>query len=315
VLIGHQKIWQLLKVSYESDRLAHGYLFFGEERLGKRKLAKEFIKFLNCTGENPPCQICRSCKAIENEEYPDLSIIEPQNQDIQIEQIRELKYTLSLKAYEGKYKSVIINEAQALNTAAFSCLLKILEEPQGRTIMILISTARESLPKTILSRIEQIKFQKINCSEIEGYLKLQGIGEEKAKEMSLVSDGKPGAAMNYLNDPGKVEKEKGLIRDFIKIKKSSLAERFQYLKDLTEDENKNAVEVLKTWLGFLRSVLLAKAGVSGGNQIYSGFHKEVEDLNLLKTKKLLNICEDLNFLLSTTNANPKLALETLMMEL
>ena len=117
MLIGHKKIWDQLGISYKIDRLAHGYLFFGEDSLGKKKLAKEFIKLLNC--ESPqsglPCQNCRSCKSIEKESHPDFLLIEPEKQEIKIDQIRDLKYSLTLKPYEGKYKSVIINEAQALN--------------------------------------------------------------------------------------------------------------------------------------------------------------------------------------------------------
>jgi DNA polymerase-3 subunit delta' len=315
MLIGHKKIWNQLGVSYKIDRLAHGYLFFGEDSLGKKKLAKEFIKLLNC--ESPedglPCQNCRPCQLIEKESHPDFLLIEPLKREIQIDQIRELKHTLTLKPYEGKYKSVIINEAHALNQEAYSCLLKTLEEPLGKAILILISRAKESLPKTILSRVEQIKFHKIDSLDIEKSLRSRGAKEATAQEISLISEGRPGIGLNYLNAPEYIEKEKEFVRDFIKIKKSSLAGRFQYIKDLTDGEN--AIEVLRVWLKFLRGALLSKVGVQNKNQIYKDFYKDVDDLNLTKIKKLLTICEELNILLTTTNVNQKLALETLMIEL
>jgi DNA polymerase-3 subunit delta' len=323
MLIGHKKIWQSLQASYKADRLAHGYLFFGEDSLGKKRLAKEFIKFLNCTGENPPCQNCRSCKEIEKDSYPDFSLIEPLKpssanattgkQEIQIAQIRELKYSLTLKTYEGKYKSVIINEAQSLNQEAYSCLLKTLEEPLGKAIMILISQARESLPKTILSRVESIKFQKTPTQEIENYFISQGLADQKAKELAQVADGRPGIALNYFNDPEKIKNDLAKIEDIVKIKKSSLTYRFQYIKDLTEGEQ--VVETLRTWMGFFRDAMLFKIGVKNENQIYKNFYKEVEDLNVVKLKDILKKCEELNLLLTTTNVNQKLALETLMIEI
>lgn len=316
MLIGHNKIWQFLKSSYEMDKLAHGYLFFGEEGLGKKKLAKEFIKFLNCQSDkNKPCQICRQCRTIERGEFPDFSLIEPSKKEIQIDQIRDLKYSLSLKSYEGGYKAVIINEAQTLNQEAYSCLLKTLEEPLGKAIIILISQTKESLPKTILSRIEQIKFHRVSEKEIDDYLKSQNIPQNRLKEISFLSEGKPGTALNYLNNPAKMEEEKKIISDFIKLKEVSLAGRFQYIKDLTDDENKNSTEVLKTWLGFLRGLLLQRMGVIQKNQIYNDFYAEVNDFDLAKIKKILNICGDLNRLLTTTNASQKLAMETLMIEL
>jgi len=88
MLIGHQKIWQFLKKAIEMDKLSHAYLFFGEESLGKRKLAKEFIKLLNCQNSDKPCQTCHSCQDIEKEVHPDLILIEPKKKEIQIAQIR-----------------------------------------------------------------------------------------------------------------------------------------------------------------------------------------------------------------------------------
>jgi len=314
MLIGHQKIWQLLNASYEADKISHGYLFFGESGLGKKKLAKEFVKMLNCQDfkKDGPCQLCRSCKNIEKEFFPDLTIIEPLNKEIKIDQIRDLKYTLTLKPYEGKYKSAIINEAQSLNQEAFSCLLKTLEEPLGKAVLILVSSAKESLPKTILSRVEHIKFHKVNLAEIENYLQLQGANKEKAKELSLFSEGKPGAAIDYFNNQEKLEEESEKIGDLIAVKNFSLAGRFEYAKELVEGES--VLETLQTWLKFLRSVLLFKLGVKDG-QLYKNFYKDTEDISVEKVKKILNTCEEIHFLLKSTNVNPKLALETLMIEL
>ena len=73
MIIGHQKQWQFLKNSYKTDKLSHAYLFYGPTGLGKKKLAVEFVKFLNCenTSDNKPCNICRACIDIEKGIYPD----------------------------------------------------------------------------------------------------------------------------------------------------------------------------------------------------------------------------------------------------
>ena len=312
MIIGHQKIWQFLKSSVEIERLSHAYLFFGEESLGKRKLAKEFIKLLNCQNSEKPCQTCRSCQDIENEVYPDLILIEPRKKEIQIAQIRELKNSLTLRSYFGGYKAVIIDDAQALNQEAYSCLLKTLEEPLGKAVLILVASTRESLPKTILSRVEQIKFKKVPSIEIENYLKNQGAKEKEAKEISLISKNKPGLAINYFQESDKLEKEKKFIQDFLKIKKSPLGIRFQYVKDLTE--NQNLREVLKIWLRFLRDVLLSKIGVKH-HEIFKDFYPEVENFTIPKLKRILNLCQNIHSLISSTNVNQKLALEMLLLEL
>jgi len=323
MIIGHKKIWQFLENSYKTDRLSHAYLFLGEESLGKRKLAKEFIKLINCKdSKGEPCQVCRSCQDIEKEVHPDFTVIEPEKpssakategkQEIKISQIRKLQHSLSLRSYSAKYKSVIINECQSLNQEAYSCLLKTLEEPSGRTILILISSTADSLPKTILSRVEQIKFQSVDRGEIENYFKKESIKENLAKEISSASAGKPGLAINYSKSPEILEKEKALISDLIKMKKSSLATRFQYAKDLVEKQDLGGA--IKIWTKFLRNLLLFKVG-SGQNQIYQDFYKDADDFSVQKIKKVLNLFINFNLLISTTNANSRLALETLMIEI
>ena len=91
MIVGHQKQWQFLKKTFQLNRLSHAYLFSGLESLGKRTLALEFIKLINCenlldnsylTGQaegirENPCQECRACKIISKNSFPDLFIIEP----------------------------------------------------------------------------------------------------------------------------------------------------------------------------------------------------------------------------------------------
>src|SRR4030042_1240940 len=146
MIIGHQKQWQFLKRSAEIGRLSHAYLFSGQAHLGKRKLAEEFIKFLNCPKkENSPCQNCWACKALEKEIHPDLISIKPINKEIKIFQIRQLQKSLFLKPHSSFFKSVIIEEAEKMNQEAQSCLLKTLEEPSGNTLLFLITERPQML--------------------------------------------------------------------------------------------------------------------------------------------------------------------------
>ena len=92
MIVGHQKQWEFLKKAAELGKLSHAYLFYGEQQLGKKALAIEFIKFLNCQAEQKPCQNCKNCRDIERRVYPDFILVEPNrsNKEIQIFQIKEL---------------------------------------------------------------------------------------------------------------------------------------------------------------------------------------------------------------------------------
>ena len=293
MIIGHQKQWQFLRKSLELGKRAHAYLFSGETQLGKKKFALEFAKLIN--GENFDFG------------HPDLILIEPyEGREIQIIQIRELIQKLSLKPYSAFLKVAMIDQAHLMNSEAQNCFLKTLEEPKGNTILILITEAPETLFPTIRSRCEIIKFYPVKISEIENYLESQGISKEKSKAIAKLSLGRPGLAIDFLTNPQKLENQKKVIEELIKISsgKTSLSLRFQYAKDLVM--NPELSEILNIWLSYFRTLLL--------EQFLPPEVKKPE-YPFSKLKNIIKQIQNTIFLISTKNINPRLALEILMLEL
>jgi len=293
MVIGHQKQWQFLRKSLELGKRAHAYLFSGETQLGKKKFALEFAKLIN--GENFDFG------------HPDLILIEPyEGREIQIIQIRELIQKLSLKPYSAFLKVAMIDQAHLMNSEAQNCFLKTLEEPKGNTILILITEAPETLFPTIRSRCEIIKFYPVKISEIENYLESQGISKEKSKAIARLSLGRPGLAIDFLTNPQKLENQKKIIEELIKISsgKTSLSLRFQYAKDLVM--NPELSEILNIWLSYFRTLLL--------EQFLPPEVKKPE-YPFSKLKNIIKQIQNTIFLISTKNINPRLALEILMLQL
>ena len=161
--------WSLLLQAFSKNRLPQVFLFSGENGLGKKEMALQFIKYLNCQAENAtekPCSTCLSCKLIEKENYPDFFSVAPEKREITVDQIRDLQKVLSNRSSMGGYKAILIDQADSLNTIAQNCLLKTLEEPAGATIFFLISAFPNSFLPTILSRCEQIKFYRETPAEV-----------------------------------------------------------------------------------------------------------------------------------------------------
>jgi len=311
MLVGHQKQWQFLKKSAKLGRLSHAYLFSGEEKLGKRTFALEWVSQL--FGESRAKLLAGS--------HPDFILIEPiqkhpkpeQNSvqgapapssalvrgQIEISQIKDLNWFLSLRPYSAPFKTVIIDRAHSMNQEAQNCFLKTLEEPRGETLLILISEHPEFLFPTIRSRLEIIKFYPVPKNEIENYLREQGIEEKKIQAISQISQGKPGVAIDFLCLPQKLEERNILLQEIIKIVKADLIFRFQYAKKISKAPNLK--EILNIWLSYFQDVLLSR--LKNGQKILES------DINRLKE------IQKIIFLISTTNINPRLALETLMLEL
>ena len=142
----------MLEKSVKNNKLAHAYLFLGQENLGKMALAKQFVKIAQCGLEKSeekinkiPCGECRSCRDIEKNIHPDILIIKPEAQDkkkaskktsIGIGQIRSLQRQLSFYPHSAPYKIAIIDNADKMTQEAANALLKTLEEPSGKAILI-----------------------------------------------------------------------------------------------------------------------------------------------------------------------------------
>jgi len=187
-----KQILGYLRKSIKKDRVSHAYLFEGPNLLvneqdysDKRKVSLWFAKRLEHSGslneiKNIQKCKCRSCQDIEKNQHPDVMTIVPIEEasifpedkhikklkKISINQIRELKKHLNLSSFNSSYKIAIIDPAEKMTEEAMNALLKILEEPMGRTVLILIVNTSSNLPDTIVSRCEKIKFRPIPLDKI-----------------------------------------------------------------------------------------------------------------------------------------------------
>jgi len=288
MIYGHQRQWQILKKTAERGKISHAWLFSGPDSVGKKTLALEFIKLINKN-------------KIENN--PDFLIIENSKKEIQISEIRNIQKFLNLKPYSAPFKTVIIDQAEKMNAEAANCLLKTLEEPKGDSILFLISSKPETLFETIRSRTQNLIFYPLTYSEMKNFFK-DKIEKEKLETLLFFSDGCPGKAINLINQPEKLNIFFKTITNLPFLIKSNFFSRFKFLK-----ESKIYLEeFLDIFLKYFRSLLLSKIGIDSEGLLFPPI-----DYPLEKIKRNIKLGEKINFLISHTNVNPNLAVETLML--
>ncbi len=295
--LGHEKQKKLLLEMASSGNLPHNLLFTGPEAVGKKKVALEFIKFLNCA-QKDGCGKCSSCIEIEKKRSPDLFLIE-EDKEIKIDQIRDLQKRISLTgSKKDSYKAAIIDKAHFLNSQAQACLLKTLEEPKGKALIILITEKPNTLLKTILSRMWSIKFSSVETELIEKHLIDRGASEKKAKEIAEETFSRPGLAIKMFESKKFKKDWETKKKDLKMLQDSYLGKRFNYVKKMAKDKE-NARETLKIWLSFLRSEML----------------NSKDEKIILKNKESLKTIEDVLLLTSKTNVNLRLALEKVIINI
>ena len=170
----------------DQGQLNHAYLFSGN--FGSLEMALFLSKSLFCSEKNGifPCEKCRNCKLIEQEEFPDVTIIKPLNQVIKTERIRELVGQFSQSGIENQRQVFIIEQAEKMHVNAANSLLKVIEEPQSEIYIFFLTDDEEQMLPTIRSRTQIFQFKK-QVSTLMSQLEEAGLVKNKAKLLAQFS--------------------------------------------------------------------------------------------------------------------------------
>jgi DNA polymerase-3 subunit delta' len=188
-IYGHEKPVAILRSAMTKNRIAHAYLFYGTEGVGKRTTASVFARALNCEEENPPCESCRSCQKAERNTHPDIATITAEGQFIKIGAVKELQEQMKFRPREGRRRVLIMPEADRMNAAAANALLKTLEEPSAGNIFLLTTSRPHALPMTILSRCQHLCFTPLPRETVARFLREKESLEAAAAEALAASSG------------------------------------------------------------------------------------------------------------------------------
>lgn len=171
-IVGQEAVVKTLKSALEQERISHAYLFTGSRGTGKTTLARLFAQALNCSKRKgaEPCGKCPHCLLQEEGRSLDIFEIDAASHT-GVDNIRELRETITLPPTIGNYKVYIIDEAHMLSIGAWNALLKTLEEPPTHVVFILATTNIGKVPETILSRAMRFDLTQFPVDEIVGKLK------------------------------------------------------------------------------------------------------------------------------------------------
>lgn len=307
------------------DKLRHAYLFTGPEGVGRQTLAINFAQALNCI--NPPerggfCGECRDCRQIQTLTHPDLSLLVPEegHKDILIDQVRDLQRTLSLSPYAGTYRIALLPDFQRATTQAANALLKTLEEPPDKVILLLTANAPEGLLPTIVSRCEVIRLRPASIGSTQAYLQSEkGLSVEQAHLLAHLSGGRVGAAIRLVEDPAALTRRREHLVDFIDLLPARRYKRFKLAERLSKPRNKsrqNLSEVLPIWLSFWRDVFIRTAD-KALPLINVDLEAQIDQVAAqvpLELARALVIAHEQAFQKLDSYANVQLLVETLMLE-
>jgi DNA polymerase-3 subunit delta' len=213
MILGHERQRAYLNRVLQKGRLAHAYLFCGPEGVGKFTIARTIAKRLYCTAQpqvlEEVCNECKECRRIDGHEHPSVVILDREHtlvsakverQEIPLEDIRELRRRLSFAPDPREWRVTIINEAERMSEEAANAFLKLLEEPGARVLFILIAVSRGSVFPTIASRTQVINFSLVPQPILEQFARLRAGDPQNVRDLLWLADGRPGVLKKCLED-------------------------------------------------------------------------------------------------------------------
>ena len=168
------QVWETLTQRF--PQIGHGLLFYGKNGSGKQQFTQHFVAWLLCLNKqsHAACGECSSCLWLKSDTHPNYVRIttdednKKQNAKIKIEKIRDLQPFVQ-QTVDG-WRVIVIEPAEALNIASSNALLKTLEEPGDRVIIILLADHYLKLPATIRSRLQHYALDRVSLGQSQIYL-------------------------------------------------------------------------------------------------------------------------------------------------
>lgn len=254
-IVGHDENISVLKAMLKSGRIPHALLFVGADGIGKSIVAKTFAAGLLCTSEDKPCGLCQACCRVKNMTHPDLFVISPDGASIKIDQVRELQREAALAPYYGKRRVGIIEAAETMTTQAANSFLKTLEEPAGDTVFILVSSARQQLLDTIISRCRIMPFYVLSAAVLTKALIERGVTAELAKTAAHISGGRMGTALKLVSHDGLALRNQALDV-IVKLPDCEMTDIWEVAACFDNFDREQALNVYKYLALILRDLLI-----------------------------------------------------------
>ena len=329
---GHASALAILRKALASDRVAHAYLFTGPDGIGKRCTAVALAHALLCQ-EAPQrgCTACPACVALQAGSHPDYSFSAPLpgKQSMGIDQIRTMQRFLALRSVRGGKKVCILNEAHILTDQAQSALLKILEEPPGEAIIVLIAVSGATLSLPLLSRCQQVRFAPLPVQDVERILRQAGLETDTASLLARYSRGSIGRALSL--DPAiLIEERQRVVEQLSAVHGASFSTVSQLAEWLVADRSSKAkkkaetpqalekgarLELVLAWYEeALRYLLLGKSAVVRYQDCLPALGRATAQVSLPRALRDLNVVYETMQALDR-NANPRLTVEDMLLEL
>lgn len=314
MIIGHERQIAYFERVLKEKKLAHAYLLYGPARVGKLAMAKTMAKSFYCENNSGyslggVCEMCSACKKIEDNMHLQVWLLDvahplvpPKDEEkrtrISIDDIHELRRINALAPEGENWRMIIVNDAETMSIPASNGFLKLLEEPGASTLIFLITSSRNFLLPTIISRTVPISFSLVSDESLAAHLEEKKVDKAGREELINLACGRPGVLAEILGEKDALARAKKLFEEVVSMLESRrMPDAFRLSERIAQDREVGEQAVVYLVAQLHKRMLSHIA--DGADFSY-----------LTKIKRI----DEIATLLETTNVQPRLALDVMFLE-
>ena len=342
---GHAAALAVVARAVAAERPPHALLLSGPAQVGKTTLAFDLAAGLLCQAAEPrdrPCRACTACRRVGSGNHPDLHVLAPDGAggQIRLGQVQALAGELALLPLEGRFRVAIVEHAQRLNLDAQNALLKTLEEPPAKVVLILAADEPSGLLPTVVSRCARLRLGAVGGAVIGELLAEAGLADAaRGAALGRLSGGRPGVALNLAANPETLLGQARLARSLLDLLAADRHSRLAAAAGATPaaDEDAEAApagggrvaarstpaerrasvaQLLAVWRGVARDLAFAARGGAAAVQQHELLDELETAARRVDAGHIARFVERLESLSRALDsyANPELALDVLLLE-
>lgn len=212
-LVGQEHVVETLRRAVADPRsMTHAWLFTGPPGSGRSVAARAFAAALQCEATPPGCGTCKACRTAMNATHPDITNVSTEKVVIDIREVRELVATASRSASQGRWRIVIVEDADRMVERTSNVLLKSIEEPPEHTVWLLCAPSPDDVIVTIRSRCRQVNLRIPPADAVADLLvRRDGVDPGVAAIAARAAQSHVGMARRLATDPQARERRRRLL--------------------------------------------------------------------------------------------------------
>jgi len=290
-LLGNERLKENLRSSIGRGRISHFYLISGPQGSGKRTLAKLLAAAILCRDTHRPCGTCPACRKVLGAGHPDfITIDDPEKKTVPVELVRDARADMYIRPNEADHKIYLFPRAQDMQDPSQNALLKILEEPPGYGVFILLTTNANKLLPTVRSRCTELAMTALSPAQLEGALRQRfaQATDEAIQAAVSRSGGFLGQAITLMEEGTELPAETCQFLEAYATR--SALGLVQTLVPMEKWKRDQLIPVLQQWVSCLEGALVYRSGVSAVTPMAAQLTAARSAAELMEAIRQLQIC-------------------------